>query len=218
MADSVLDGMVGWYVKEGFPIYYINDNMLKLLGYEDEKTYREAVNGHFLETILAKDRLKTEQSIREQLQTKQEFLVSFRICDRFNQVIWISGKGKRIHYSEEQDAVFMLCVNIQKQKTCENQLNLYQSFRGSAVFIITLDAAFTLRYANASFYELLEITPQQMQDTYHMQWIHMVQQDDRKRIKKLLQAALKQEETTIKCEFLVTTGKGNQNGCFSVVL
>lgn len=37
MADSVLDGMVGWYVKEGFPIYYINDNMLKLLGYEDEK-------------------------------------------------------------------------------------------------------------------------------------------------------------------------------------
>ena len=72
----------------------------------------------------------------------------------------------------------MLCVNIQKQKTCENPLNLYQSFRGSAVFITTLDAAFTLRYANASFYELLEITPQQMQDTYHMQWIHMVQQDN----------------------------------------
>lgn len=81
-----------------------------------------------------------------------------------------------------------------------------------------MDAAFTLRYANASFYELLEITPQQMQDTYHMQWIHMVQQDDRKRIKKLLQAALKQEETTIKCEFLVTTGKGNQKWLFSVVL
>ena len=70
MADSVLDGMIGWYVKEGFPIYYINDNMLKLLGFEDEKTYREAVNGHFLETILAKDRLKTEQSIREQLQSR----------------------------------------------------------------------------------------------------------------------------------------------------
>ena len=214
MADFVLDGMIGWYVKEGFPFYYINDNMLKLLGYEDEKTYREAVNGHFLETIFAKDRFKTEQSIREQLQTKQEFLVSFRICDRFNQVIWISGKGKRIHHSEEQDAVFMLCVNIQKQKACENQLNLYQSFRGSAVFIITLDAAFTLCYANASFYELLEITPQQMQDTYHMQWIRILQQDDRKRIKKLLQTAKKQEESTIKCEFSVTTGKGNQKWLF----
>ena len=98
------------------------DNMLETLGYEDEKTYRRAVN-HVLRTIFAKDRFKTEQSIRERLQTKQEFWYLFRILRSFNQVIWISGKNKRIHHSEEQDAV--LCfVNIQKQKACEIQLSL----------------------------------------------------------------------------------------------
>ncbi|MCQ4815807.1 hypothetical protein, partial [Cloacibacillus evryensis] len=34
--DSVPGGMMGGYIEEGFPFYFINRNMLDYLGYEDE--------------------------------------------------------------------------------------------------------------------------------------------------------------------------------------
>ena len=51
-AQMTPGGMIGGYCEEGFPLYFANHEMVKLLGYETFEELSEAIRGKVVNTCL----------------------------------------------------------------------------------------------------------------------------------------------------------------------
>lgn len=214
LSESIPGGMVGMYCQDKLPIYFINPKMLRFLGYASEAEFLEAVDGSFLQTIYKEDRAMVLESMQQQLKEHREYSVAFRVVKKNQEVIWVSSKGKRITHSDGNEAILALCVNIAKQKEYQNQLAIYRNSNAGGAFMVALDEVYTLLYANDLYYQLFEITPQQMETKYQNHGIALLPANEHKRIKALIELSLKNGESELKCEFEAVTDKGTHKWLF----
>ena len=49
--DSKNIGMIGGYCEEGFPLYYVNEQMIEMLGYDSRADLEEGISGKVVNTI-----------------------------------------------------------------------------------------------------------------------------------------------------------------------
>ena len=49
--DSENIGMIGGYCEEGFPLYYVNERMIEMLGYDSREDFEEGISGKVVNTI-----------------------------------------------------------------------------------------------------------------------------------------------------------------------
>ena len=43
--------MIGGYCEEGFPLYYVNERMIEMLGYDSREDFEEGISGKVVNTI-----------------------------------------------------------------------------------------------------------------------------------------------------------------------
>ncbi len=62
--EAIVGGLMGGYAEEGFPLYYINDQMLSCLGYTMQE-FLEATGGRMTGCIHPKDRIQAERAAQK---------------------------------------------------------------------------------------------------------------------------------------------------------
>lgn len=67
LSDSLPGGMMGGYIEEDFPFYFINRQMLHYLGYETEEEFVKDIGGLVKNCMHPDDQEAVDKSVMEQL-------------------------------------------------------------------------------------------------------------------------------------------------------
>ncbi|BDF33917.1 hypothetical protein CE91St62_19820 [Lachnospiraceae bacterium] len=153
--DSVPGGMMGGYIEEGFPFYFINRNMLDYLGYEDEDDFYTDIGGMISNCMHPDDKEMVDAEVAVQLEQGDEYAVDYRMKKKDGTYIWVHDVGRRTVAEDGRDAISSVCVDITGQKKAQEEvLHLYNNIPGG-VFQCRFDEDFTVIGANDGLFEFL---------------------------------------------------------------
>lgn len=77
--DALAGGMMGGYIEDGFPFYFINRRMLDYLGYEDEADFVADIGGYVSHCMHPDDRRMVDAEVACQLAGHGEYAVEYRM-------------------------------------------------------------------------------------------------------------------------------------------
>lgn len=156
--DSLAGGMMGGYIKEGFPFYFINRRMLEYLGYTDEKEFVDDIQGLISNCMHPDDRSMVDASVSRQLEIGGEYVVEYRMKKKDGSYIWVHDMGRSVTAENGYPAIASVCIDITAQKKAQDEvLHLYNNIPG-AVFRCRPDAQLFIIDANDGFYEFFGYT------------------------------------------------------------
>lgn len=125
--DSLAGGMMGGYIDEGFPFYFINRQMLSYLGYENEEEFVKDIGGMISNCMHPEDRDAVDAEVRRQLQNSGEYTVEYRMRKKDASYIWVHDTGRVIETENGRSAIASVCVDITEAKYLqERSRELYE--------------------------------------------------------------------------------------------
>lgn len=156
--DSVAGGMMGGYVEDGFPFYFINRQMLEYLGYESEPEFVRDIEGLISNCMHPDDRKSVDETVHIQLQERDGYSVEYRMRKKDGTYIWVHDTGRKIWAENGRLAIVSVCIDITEQKKMRDELlHLYNNIPG-AVFRCRYDSDLSIIDANNGLYEFLGYT------------------------------------------------------------
>ena len=155
LSDSLSGGMMGGYMGEGFPFYFVNRRMLDYLGYETEEDFVSDIGGLISNCMHPEDRDRVDASVVEQLQRGEEYVVEYRMRKKDGSYIWVHDQGRQVRTEDGRSAVVSVCIDITAQKQAQEEvLRLYNNIPG-AVFRCRFDEDFSIIDANDGLFEFV---------------------------------------------------------------
>lgn len=156
--DSLPGGMMGGYIEDGFPFYFINRQMLAYLGYESEAEFVRDVDGLITNCMHPEDRRMVDQVVASQLEADEEYVVEYRMKRKDGSYIWVHDVGRRMIAEDGRPAITSVCIDITAQRRAQEEvLRLYNNIPG-AVFRCRFDEGFSVIDANDGLFEFLGYT------------------------------------------------------------
>lgn len=156
--DSVAGGMMGGYVGDGFPFYFINRQMLEYLGYENETEFVRDIKGLISNCMHPDDRKSVDEAVYAQLQERDGYSVEYRMRKKDGTYIWVHDTGRKICAEDGRPAIVSVCIDTTEQKKMRDELvHLYNNIPG-AVFCCRYDPDLSIIDANNGLYEFLGYT------------------------------------------------------------
>ncbi|MFQ8581105.1 MAG: PAS domain-containing protein [Holdemania massiliensis] len=89
MNETLPGGMMGGYLAEDFPFYYINRQMLDYLGYKDEAEFVADIQGKIINCMHPDDRTRVDKEVGVQLEKGHEYTVEYRMKRQDGTYIWV---------------------------------------------------------------------------------------------------------------------------------
>ena len=156
--DSLLGGMMGGYIGDGFPFYFINRQMLQYLGYKNEEEFKSDIGGMLSNCMHPEDRDEVDRTVNCQLEEKGEYAVEYRMRKKDGSYIWVHDMGRLVTAEDGRPAIASVCLDITAQKQAQEEvLSLYNNIPG-AVFRCRFDEDFSVIDANDGLFEFLGYT------------------------------------------------------------
>ncbi|RGZ00904.1 response regulator [Clostridium sp. AM58-1XD] len=125
--DSLPGGMMGGYMEDGFPLYYINRHMMDYLGYENQEEFDADIGGRISNCIHPDDQKMVDEEVATQLAVGDEYVVEYRMKKKDGSYIWVHDLGRRITAEDGRPAVSFVCIDITVQKQLQEQVKkLYE--------------------------------------------------------------------------------------------
>lgn len=153
--DSVAGGMMGGYMEDGFPFYFINRQMLNYLGYESEAEFIADIAGLISNCMHPDDREAVDQALNSQFANGRDYVVEYRMKKKDGSYIWVHDVGRKIIAENGKDAIASVCIDITAQKQAQDEvLHLYNNIPG-AVFRCRFDHDFSIIDANNGLFDFL---------------------------------------------------------------
>lgn len=158
LSDALSGGMMGGYIEDLFPFYFINRRMLEYLGYEDEAEFVADIGGYISNCMHPDDRRAVDSMVAEQLALSDEYTIEYRMRKKNGNYIWVHDIGRRIQAEDGRDAIMSVCIDITELKTAQDEvMRLHNNIPG-AVFRCRFDSDFSVIDANDGLFEFLGYT------------------------------------------------------------
>lgn len=156
--DSLPGGMMGGYLEDGFPFYFVNRQMLMYLGYNDEDEFVADIDGLIINCMHPDDRELVEGAVASALAACNEYIVEYRMKKKDGSYIWVHDLGREITAEDGRTAIASVCLDVTSQHEMQEELlHLYNNIPG-AVFRCRFDEDFSVIDANDSLFEFLGYT------------------------------------------------------------
>lgn len=108
MSKVMPGGIVSGYVEEGFPLYFVNEQYLKLLGYSSYEEYYKDAEGLGISHIHPDDRERVNQLVLHSYSMDTQYGIEYRIRHRDGHYIYVYDIGKKMLTPDDKEAV--VCV------------------------------------------------------------------------------------------------------------
>lgn len=122
LSKIIVGGLIGAYIKEGFPLYYISDIMLTYLGFSSKEEFICATGGLISNQIHPDDREMVWKSVNEQIAVKGEYVVEYRYRKKDGTYLWVHDVGRYVIAENGEPATASACYDITEQKKMEQKL------------------------------------------------------------------------------------------------
>ena len=97
--------MIGGYCEDGYPLYFANYEMVKLMGYESYGELAEAIGGMVIHTIHPDDRKRVMEDIGSDYYPGLEYTTTYRMPRKDGSWFWVLDKGKVIRAEDGRLAI-----------------------------------------------------------------------------------------------------------------
>ena len=156
--DSLPGGMMGGYIEESFPFYFVNNRMLEHLGYADEADFVADIRGMVSNCMHPDDRAMVDAEVDSQMSDGGQYVVEYRMKKRDGSYIWVHDIGRKVTAENGMPAIISVCIDITAQKMAQAEvMHLYNNVPG-AVFRCRYDEGFSVVNANDGLYKFLGYT------------------------------------------------------------
>ena len=174
-------GVIGFYMKAGLPLCYLDDEMLRLIGYHDYQEFAEVTQEKIEAVLLPRDYRFIKNYLKMNIGRQEPVSFEHRFLRKDKTEFWVKSYAKKLLDRDGQAAVLLVCVLIQDQKDYEEQsieLALYKDGSQGGTFRILLDEQLTILSANDLFYQIHGYTKQQAELELNNQARQFIYSDD----------------------------------------
>lgn len=105
-------GMMGSYCEEGFPLYFANSDMVKLLGYHSFEELEQGISGLVLNAVHPDDRAQVIQDIGTGFYPGLEYATIYRMCKKDGTWFWVLDKGLVVQGEKKGLSIVSRCTDI----------------------------------------------------------------------------------------------------------
>lgn len=119
-------GVIGGYCEPGFPLYYVNDEMAAMLGYDSAAELTAAIGAQVIRTIHPEDLPQVEQDLGGRFYEGVTYETTCRMPQKDGSWLWTVDKGKVIRAEDGRLAILSVCTDmsdfVRRQKELERLL------------------------------------------------------------------------------------------------
>ncbi len=104
--------LIGGYCEEGFPLFYVNDNMVQMLGYDSREEFIAAIDGMVINTIHPDDRAQVQKDLGESYYPGMIYETVYRMPRKDGSWLMTVDKGKVIETTGGRLAIISICMDM----------------------------------------------------------------------------------------------------------
>lgn len=162
--DRVMPGWImGCYLEEGFPIFYISPGFLGGLGYS-ELEFQSVYYGQHVRCIHPEDYPKVIRQIYEQIEEGDEISVQYRMLKKDGNYLWIRDVGKRILTDEGREAILSVCTDVTDIVSLQQEKSmLIDTIPGGVAQISVSGTELVIQEATDRFFDVLGYSREEME-------------------------------------------------------
>lgn len=217
LRNSLPGGLIGGYVEEGFPLYFINDQLLEYLGYTYEEFVKET-KGMVENGIHPDDRAAVARAVAASFRRSDRYEITYRMLKKGGSFIWVLDRGCRIVTDEGRDAIVSIVIDMTESHALEERLkrsvaDLESKNRELKTFYRTVfngfakladDDGYTILYANDQYFQLCGYSRAEVRDLFGNRASRLVHPDDLRGAAAQIRAA--EGRFSLKIRFLTKEG------------
>ena len=139
MCQSMPGGIISGYAERGFPIYFVNERFLEMLGYSSYEEYAKEVEDFALNGIHPEDREWVEREIMHSYAVDTQYGIEYRIRKKDGTYLPVYDVGRKIVAPDKRELV--VCVlfdmtenrnllDVMKQESFTDELTGLYNRRG----------------------------------------------------------------------------------------
>lgn len=218
--DSVPGGVLVSYYQPDFPLYYIDDRMLRHLNYDSREEFAAATDNRILNSIEPEDREALTSEITSALRTDDRYAVTYRMLCRDDDYIWIYEKGRLVTLPDGEQVLVCVCLDVTGQVEAQTEFQALTECSLGGIFKAQMDHQFTLIYANDQYYALHGFSREQLRSDLNNGTVHLVHPDDLGWINRRLRQAVDRGDETVSFAYRIVQPTGeirwlHMSGTFS---
>lgn len=112
LLKAVPGGLLAAYAEDDFPVCFVNERYLDLLGYESYEEYVTDVDGLAINSIHPEDRDKVVNLINSSCQEDNQYGIEYRIRTKYGDYIYVHDEGKKVTSIEGNDILVSILIDI----------------------------------------------------------------------------------------------------------
>ena len=179
-------GLIGGYCEDQFPVYYANEEMALMLGFDTVGELIEAIDGKVINTIHPDDRKQVIKDIGGEYYEGLTYETTYRMPRKDGSWLWTVDKGKVIRTEDGKLAIISACHDmtsfVERQKKLEEQNILSQATINQmpgGYHRCSLEEGHPFLYISDRFLSILGWTREEIKTKFHNKFDNMLHPDDR---------------------------------------
>jgi len=165
--EAVPYGMTGVYCEEGYPLYFVNDEFLRLLGYDSYADFAASTGERIVSTIHPEDVSSILRSLTADLAEGDELSLEYRTIRKDGSTFWTFSKCRVVLAEDGRLAVISVCLDISGQRELRSELDTIISDSPGDIVMFSGDgddSTFTSRHVSFGIADVLGYTRQEYQE------------------------------------------------------
>ena len=104
--------MIGGYCEEGFPLYYVNEHMIRMLGYDSREDFEEGIDRKVVNTIHPDDLPQVTADLGNRYYLGKKYETTYRMPRKDGSWFWTIDRGKLIETTDGRLAIISACLDV----------------------------------------------------------------------------------------------------------
>ena len=179
-------GLIGGYCEDEFPVYYANEEMAWMLGYDAVEELVAAIDGKVINTIHPDDREQVIKDIGGEYYEGLTYETTYRMPRKDGSWFWTVDKGKVIRTEEGKLAIISACYDmtsfVERHKKLEEQNMLSQATLDNipgGYHRCSLEEGHPFLYISDRFLAILGWSREEIKTKFDNKFDNMLHPDDR---------------------------------------
>ena len=194
--STMSGGLMGCYLKSGFPLYFIDDRLLQFLGYATKGEFSSDIGGLVPNAMHPDDRIAVGEAIKRQLFESNQYSVDYRMRKRDGTYLWIHDIGRKTLSENGEDVLVSVCYDITKEHQKQIQLdNLINSLPGGVALYRLENNNCKVLYQSKGLSKIVGMTPEEYQYQVETCVTNAIYEGDADKVLQALHKASNSEET-----------------------
>lgn len=213
-SKSLPGGMIGGYCEDGFPIYFANDEIVKLLGYDSYHDMVEDIHGLVENTIYKEDRNDVNKVVKGAFSEGAEYSVRYRMVKKDGSLIWVIDKGRVVQAEDGRMAIISYCMDINETMNTKIRLeeaqadvSLLNSLVPGGYHQCYCTPELELKHMSDRFLSMLGFTREEIKERFDNKIVNLIVPENRDVICRVL-TGIKENGTLFTEQYQMYTATG----------